>query len=82
MPRTPHHGTGNDAGLTNVTTNDLRSYVTESVTIAAALGDETGIVGISGGADLATWALQRSDVLSRGLLLSPFYAPSAEQAPR
>lgn len=82
VPRTPYHGTGNDDKLTNVTVDDLRNYVTESVNIAAALGDDTGIVGISGGADLATWAVQRSDVLTSALFLSPFYAPSLEQSPR
>ena len=51
-----------------------------SLDLATGLGDEVGVVGISGGAAPATWLTVHRPV-ARLLALSPFYAPSAEQSP-
>ena len=48
-----------------------------SLDLATGLGDEVGVVGISGGAAPATWLTVHRPV-ARLLALSPFYAPSAE----
>ena len=46
------------------------------------LGDETGVIGLSGGANMATWITQyNSQTISRALFLSPFYQPSASETP-
>ena len=38
-----------------ITAAELTAYAAESVNLAAALGDQVGVVGISGGAVLAAW---------------------------
>ena len=82
VPLAPLHGTTkNPRAISGMTTTILADYMKSSLGIATGLGDEVGAVGISGGADLVTWASQHSDVLSRALLLSPFYAPAASKAP-
>ncbi|MFG3557081.1 serine aminopeptidase domain-containing protein [Micromonospora sp. NPDC047557] len=80
VPRAPHHGTVDRRAHHRIEAGDLTTYAAQAVTVAAALGDEVGVVGISGGAVLATWLAQvRGDVVRRLLVLSPFFGP--RQAP-
>ncbi|WP_422735298.1 alpha/beta hydrolase [Micromonospora sp. WMMD729] len=80
IPRAPHHGTVDRRAHHRIGAGELTAYAEQAVTVAAGLGDEVGVVGISGGAVLATWLAQvRGDVVRRLLVLSPFFGP--RQAP-
>ncbi|MFY1615945.1 alpha/beta hydrolase [Micromonospora sp. WMMD736] len=80
IPRAPQHGTVDRRAHHRVEAGELTAYAQQAVTVAAGLGDEVGVVGISGGAVLATWLAQnRGDVVRRLLVLSPFFGP--RQAP-
>ncbi|MGC4816863.1 alpha/beta hydrolase [Micromonospora sp. DT63] len=82
IPRAPHHGTVDPRAHHQVEAAELTTYAAQAVTVAAGLGDEVGVVGISGGAVLAAWLAQvRGDVVRRLLLLSPFFGPDPRQAP-
>lgn len=81
IPLAPHHGYVK-AEHNNVEAAGLVSYTNNAINVAAGLGEEVGIVGISGGGVLATWAAEyRNDTVKRLLVLSPFYKPSATEAP-
>jgi pimeloyl-ACP methyl ester carboxylesterase len=76
IPRAPHHGTVDRRAHHRIEAGELTAYAQQAVTVAAGLGDEVGVVGISGGAVLATWLAQvRGDVVRRLLVLSPFFGP-------
>ncbi|MFC4019252.1 alpha/beta hydrolase [Micromonospora sp. GCM10011542] len=82
IPRAPRHGMVDRRAHHGVEAGELTAYAAEAVNVAAGLGDEVGVVGISGGAVLATWLAQfRGDVVRRLLLLSPFFGPDPSQAP-
>ncbi len=82
VPRAPRHGfvLGEaDPGLSAV---DLVRYADGAMNVVAGLGEETGVMGISGGGVLATWlADRRPDAVERLVVMSPFYRPAAGQAP-
>ncbi|MEV6347487.1 alpha/beta fold hydrolase [Actinoplanes sp. NPDC051851] len=83
IPRAPGHGTADPDAHHRVTAAALTRYADTAMTVAAGLGDEAGVVGISGGAVLAAWLAQtRGDTVRDLLLLSPFFAPDAARAPR
>ncbi|RLP87060.1 hypothetical protein EAD89_20105 [Micromonospora sp. BL4] len=82
LPRAPRHGTVDRRAHHQVEADELTAYAARALTVAAGLGDEVGVVGISGGAVLAAWLAQvRGDVVRRLLLLSPFFGPDPRQAP-
>jgi pimeloyl-ACP methyl ester carboxylesterase len=82
VPRAPGHGMADPRAHHRITAAELTAYAAESVNLAAALGDQVGVVGISGGAVLAAWLAQyRGDVVRHLLLLSPFFGPDPRQAP-
>lgn len=82
IPRAPHHGHA-DNGRVVPTSQELVRYANESASIVTALGEKSGAIGVSGGAVLATWAAHyRPDAIKQLLVLSPFYEPSADQAPK
>lgn len=81
-PVAPAHGTADPLAHAEVRADDLVDYVNESVTTATGLGEEVGVVGLSGGGLLGTWAAQYRPEVERLLLLSAFYEPSTEQAPK
>lgn len=82
IPRAPKHGFTGGQRIT-VPAADLITYANESVSIAKALGEESGVIGLSGGGVLATWtALYRTDAVKRALILSPFYEPAQKLAPK
>ena len=81
-PRAPGHGTTDPGALHRITTRELTTYASDALAVADGLGDETGIVGISAGALLATWlARPGGDAVRRLLLLSPFFAPAPGLVP-
>lgn len=83
VPLAPQHGTTNNPEATaDLTLAELTSYVGESYSVAAGLGDSVGFVGQSGGAALATWGAQYIDGVSRLLVISPFYEISQDASPR
>jgi pimeloyl-ACP methyl ester carboxylesterase len=82
IPRAPLHGLTDTGASDNVRTDQLVTYADDALNVAAGLGAETGVIGISGGADLATWLAEyRTDVVSHLLVMSPFYRPNSSQAP-
>ncbi|MEU4690434.1 alpha/beta fold hydrolase [Actinoplanes sp. NPDC023714] len=82
VPRAPLHGITDRTAHAGVQAEDLVGYAADAWNIAAALGDDVGVVGISGGAVLATWLAEyRADSVRRLLVLSPFYRPAADKAP-
>lgn len=83
VPLAPEHGTTeNPQAISDITLAQLTKYVGDSYSIGAALGDSVGFVGISGGADLATWGAQYIDTVSTLLVISPFYEVSLQASPR
>lgn len=82
IPRVPHHGFADTKLHKNVITKELVDYANDSVTAATGLGDEVGVIGLSGGGAIATWAAEYRPEVSRLLVLSPFYEPDASQAPK
>lgn len=83
VPLAPQHGTTNNPEATaDLTLAELKTYVGDSYTIAAALGESVGFVGHSGGAALATWGAQYIDGVSRLLVISPLYEIHAEASAR
>lgn len=81
IPVAPAHGTAVNQDHANVKAEELVDYLNESVTIATGLGGEVGVVGLSGGAALGTWAAHYRPEVERLLLLSAFYEPSVGHAP-
>lgn len=81
IPVAPAHGTAVNQDHANVKADELVDYLNESVTIATGLGEEVGVVGLSGGAALGTWAAHYRPEVERLLLLSAFYEPSVGHAP-
>jgi carboxylesterase len=82
VPRAPRHGVVDKLAHAKLTADELVTYANDSMNIVAGLGNEVGVVGISGGAVLATWLAEyRADVVQHLLVLSPFYQPNSAQAP-
>ena len=75
VARMPHHG------IVDNKSDSLRHYlgpmivghVDEVVDIAAGLGEELVVAGISGGAVLAGWAAQTRAEVTEAVLIAPFY---------
>lgn len=82
IPRFPQHGLGGREHLTKLRATALVKTANEAVNLTAGLGNEIGVIGLSGGGNLATWAtINRNDVIKRAVLISPFYMPSAKNMP-
>lgn len=82
IPRVPHHGMPDNLEHSKVSAQELVDYVNNSTNITNALGKEKGIVGLSGGGNLGTWATEYRPEVSRFLALAPFYEPASKQAPK
>lgn len=77
VPRLPFHSPADKFSddFSKLTAEGLRDFVDQSVDIAAGLGDEVVVLGLSGGGTLAAWAgLERAEVSST-ILLSPLFSP-------
>ncbi|MBI5871450.1 MAG: alpha/beta fold hydrolase [Actinobacteria bacterium] len=75
IPRMPFHGlkTHTVAELGNTTTEDLRLFSDEIVDMAAGLGDEITVVGLSGGGTVAAWIAQNRGDVDKAVLIAPLY---------
>ena len=82
IPRVPSHGLTDNKRHGEITIPAMTQFMNTSTSIISGLGEEVGVVGLSGGANMATWITQyNSATISRALLLSPFYQPSASEMP-
>lgn len=82
IPRVPSHGLTDNKRHGEITIPAMAQFMNTSTSIISGLGEEVGVVGLSGGANMATWITQyNSATISRTLLLSPFYQPSASEMP-
>jgi len=82
VPRAPLHGLRDTLAYQGVTAAGLVGYADDAMSVVAGLGNDAGVVGISGGGVLATWLAEyRPDAVAHLLVLSPFYRPSTAQAP-
>jgi len=73
--RLPHHGlSSHDVGeLANLKAEELRDYADDAADIAAGLGEETTVIGLSGGGAVTSWIAQNRDDVERVVPLSPFF---------
>ncbi len=72
MPMNGYADRATDA-LSRLTAEDLRDWGDAAVDIAAGLGDEVVVVGISAGGTVAAWtAVERSEV-ARAVVVAPFF---------
>ena len=73
--RMPYHGLESHrvSELRQLTAQDLRAYADQAVDIGAGLGGEVVVVGISGGAAVASWMARNRPEVDRALLLAPFF---------
>lgn len=82
IPRVPSHGLTDNKRHGEITIPAMAQFMNSSTSIISGLGEETGVIGLSGGANMATWIAQyNSATISRALLLSPFYQPSTSEMP-
>lgn len=75
IPRMPYHGlkTHTVSELGNTTTEDLRLFSDEIVDMAAGLGDEITVAGLSGGGTVAAWIAQNRSDVDKAVLIAPLY---------
>lgn len=79
-PTAPQHGTSNDTAYSKVTSKELVDFANQSANIGTAIGNNTGVIGMSGGGMLASWTSQYHTNMKNLLVLSPFFEPSHKQA--
>jgi len=85
--RAPHHGVASSEGtsiggvgeVAGLTAGELRRFADESVDIAAGVGDEVRVLGLSMGGVLAAWTAQFRDDVDRVVAIAP--AMSIPKAP-
>ena len=83
VPRLPEHGLVDDKQYAQVRASQLVQFMSQQASAFSGLGGELGIAGHSGGGTLATWLAQYGDgLISRVLLLAPFYEPDPRLAPK
>jgi pimeloyl-ACP methyl ester carboxylesterase len=73
LPRMPRHGFADrmTTDLGNLRAEELRDFGDRVVDIAAGLGDEVVITGISAGGIVAAWAGQYRPELAKSVLIAP-----------
>lgn len=83
LPRMPHHGLPDllNRELAGLTEAELVGQVDTCVDIAAGLGDEVWVVGLSAGGIMASWAAATRDEVSRAVLAAPLVAPKGFPMP-
>jgi len=74
LMRMPHHGmeSGDIHELSALTPQELREYADTATDIAAGLGENITVIGLSGGGTVAAWMAQNREEVDRAILLSPF----------
>jgi carboxylesterase len=75
VARMPYNGHADRAtdSLRNLTAEGLAAWGDASVDIAAGLGEEIVVLGISAGGTAAAWAAQNRPEVRRGVLVAPFF---------
>lgn len=77
VPRMPYHGYVDrlTRDLSALTASMLRDHADRAIDIAAGLGEQVSVVGLSGGGSLATWcAVERPEVADT-VAISPLMQP-------
>lgn len=77
VPRLPRHGHRDrlSTGLARLSADELRDFVSETMTIAKTIGERVVVAGFSLGGLLTTWSAQRHEV-SRAVAIAPFFGIS------
>jgi len=75
IPRLPYHGlrTHTVSELGNTTTEELRQFADETIDMAAGLGDEITVVGLSAGGTVTGWVTQHRSEVKKTVLIAPLY---------
>ncbi|WP_029252755.1 alpha/beta hydrolase [Paraoerskovia marina] len=83
VPRLPHHGLSDRLtdDLSELTPGELVELTGDAVDIAAGLGDEVTVVGLSAGGSLAAWAAANRDDVGEAVLIAPLVAPKVLPVP-
>jgi len=73
LARAPAHGrAGKGAGaLANLDAEDIADYADDAIDVAAGLGEDVTIVGVSLGGTLAAWAAQEREGVDRAVVVAP-----------
>ena len=74
LARMPRHGYLDRMtdDLKNLRAEELRQFADQAVDIAAGLGEQVTVAGLSAGGIVAAWAAQHRPELSRAVLIAPF----------
>ncbi len=77
VPRLPSHGLADrlTTALSDVTPAEIVATGDFAVDIAAGLGQEVSVVGLSGGGTLAAWLGQHRDEVTEAALIAPLVIP-------
>jgi dienelactone hydrolase len=83
LPRMPRHGLADllNRELATLTEAELVGQVDACIDIAAGLGDDVWVVGLSAGGTLASWAAATRDEVSRAVIMAPLVAPKGFPMP-
>jgi pimeloyl-ACP methyl ester carboxylesterase len=83
IPLAPEHGETDreHSTLSDLTAEQLIAYGNEAVDIAAGLGDEVTVVGLSGGGSVAAYLAQFRDDVDLAVPLAPFLGLRSVPAP-
>ena len=75
IPRIPHHGLKDrmTEDYAKLVALELTQLSDESVDIAQGLGQHISIVGLSMGANMASWIAQNRSDIDRAVIISPFW---------
>jgi carboxylesterase len=73
IPLMPYHGLNSHevSELSHITVSDLVGYADQSIDIAAGLGDEVVVAGLSGGGSVVAWIAQNREDVDRTVLIAP-----------
>lgn len=77
VPRLPGHGLSDrlTPALSGITPDDLTTTADLAVDVAAGLGDEVWVVGLSGGGTLSGWLAAERDEVTQAVLIAPLVVP-------
>ena len=73
--RMPYHGLESlyVGELKRLKAGDLGEYANRAMDIAAGLGEEVDVIGLSGGGAVAAWMAQNRPDVDRAVILAPFF---------
>jgi alpha-beta hydrolase superfamily lysophospholipase len=77
VPRLPGHGEADrmTSALSDITPGGLVDAAEEAADIAAGLGEDVTVVGLSGGGTLAAWLASARDDVTEAVLIAPLVVP-------